>query len=163
MIKNRKLISLVAAIAMVFTMLSSFTIASAVTSSEISQGITLSCVEAEDGLSATVTVGYKGIEGGVETAGIQINGVPSVTTAIEATETLAATESLSTDNIADGYFVYGNSAVNNTATDGTIKSFKLTFSEPLAKNATLSLANNTMTYLTNASAAYSTLDRKSVV
>ena len=130
--KNKKLVSLVAAIAMIFSMLSSFTLVSAA-----GESLTLSTPElSADGKTVTVAINYSGMEKGVSAGGIQI-AMPEQVTAVTADPT--ATVAV----LKDGVFIY-NFALGTAATadtEGTLTTLTLTLSEGLATATDIKIAD----------------------
>ncbi len=115
--KNKKIISLVAVIAMIFTMLSSFTFASAA-----GAGFTLSTPTYNDDGTISVTVGYTGVTNGVADGSFTIE-MPSEVTAVKP---VTGTTYTYENNILKYSFMLGNSATS--ATEGTIDTLVLTVS-----------------------------------
>ena len=142
--KNKKIVSFVCAIAMIFTMLSSFTFASAA-----GEGFTLSTpVVSEDGKTITFDVGYTNITSGISSGRFKIK-LPAEVTAVTANPAPQA------GGLSDGVYTYPF-ALGQAATDaesGTITKLTLTLSDALAtaKNITIETGsyletNNNATY-----------------
>ena len=133
MIKNKKIVSLLCAIAMIFTMLSGLTIASADGAS-----ITLSNpVLSDDAKTATVDINYAGIEGGVAAGSIKIQ-MPAEVTKVTADPTASVV------NLADdGMFTYNFALGANATTDaaGKLTTLTLTLSNGLAEAKEIKIAD----------------------
>lgn len=133
MIKNKKIVSLLCTIAMIFTMLSGLTIASADGAS-----ITLSNpVLSDDAKTATVDINYAGIEGGVAAGSIKIQ-MPAEVTKVTADPTASVV------NLADdGMFTYNFALGANATTDaaGKLTTLTITLSEGLAEAKEIKIAD----------------------
>ena len=128
--KNKKLVSFVCAIAMIITMLSSFTFVSAA-----EEGFTLSTpVVSSDGKTITFDVGYTNITSGISSGRFKIN-MPEEVTAV------AADPAPQAGGLSNGVYTYpfalGQAATSETS--GTITKLTLTLSDALAtaKNITI--------------------------
>lgn len=117
--KNKKLISFVCAVAMIFTMFSSFTIASAE-----GESFTLSePVISADGKTITLDVGYANITSGVGSGHFEIK-MPAAVTKVESNPE----KTFSYENgLASGSFMYGATATD--AASGKITTLTLTMGD----------------------------------
>ena len=130
--KNKKIVSFVCAIAMIFTMLSSFTFASAA-----EEGFTLSTpVVSTDGKTITFDVGYVNITSGVASGHFDID-MPSEVTSVDSGKVKTATFE---DGKFSCSFMYGAEATEDTA--GTITTLTLHLSTPLKYDNQLKFDNN---------------------
>ena len=129
--KNKKIVSFVCAIAMIFTMLSSFTFASAA-----EEGFTLSTpVVSTDGKTITFDVGYVNITSGVASGHFDID-MPSEVTSVDSGKVKTATFE---DGKFSCSFMYGAEATEDTT--GTITTLTLTLSTPLANAKDITIAD----------------------
>ena len=120
--KNKKLISFVCVVAMICTMLSSFTFASAA-----GEGVTLSTPTYNDDGTVSVDINYTGITGGIADGEIKID-MPSAVTSVEANPT--ATVAVLKDGVFTYKFALGGAATSDT--EGTLTTLTIKLSEPLA-------------------------------
>lgn len=129
--KNKKIVSFVCAIAMIFTMLSSFTFASAA-----EEGFTLSKPEVSaDGTTITFDVGYVNITSGVASGHFDID-MPGEVTSVDSGKVKTATFE---DGKFSCSFMYGAEATEDTS--GTITTLTLTLSTPLAQAKDITIAD----------------------
>ena len=148
--KNKKIISLVAAIAMIFTMLSSFTFVSAA-----GEGFTLSTpVVSEDGKTATFDVGYTGLTNGLASGKFTIV-LPEGVTAVEATPATGVTGTPNATGLPTFVYSFTLGTTPNTNTSDKIVTLKLTFADAISEDTTVVVADN--------SNLYDTADTKFVV
>ena len=120
--KNKKLISFVCVVAMICTMLSSFTFASAA-----GEGVTLSTPTYNDDGTVSVDINYTGITGGIADGEIKID-MPSAVTSVEANPT--ATVAVLKDGVFTYKFALGGAATSDT--EGKLTTLKITLGESLA-------------------------------
>lgn len=128
--KNKKIISLVAAIAMIFTMLSSFTIANAA-----GEGFTLSTPSYNDDGTISLTVGYTGLTSGLADGSFSIALPEEVTDVKPATGTIYSFK----NNVFKYSFALGGAATSDT--DGTIDTLTLTLSSSLTEAKDIKIAD----------------------
>ncbi|MCD8181537.1 MAG: S-layer homology domain-containing protein [Firmicutes bacterium] len=146
--KNRKLLSLICAFAMIVSVFSSFTIVNAVSSDEITQGITLTLGEVdEENNTIEVIAGFVGVDAGFKNGKIAFT-VPDTVTDV----TVVSGEGLGVPNATSlPLFQYSVSMGTSSiaGSEGEIATFLLQFSGPLSSDTELTLYDTSYMVDTN--------------